>query len=95
MKLVGEIFFGASIPVVSMLPYEMSLREMSFCGVSDTSDTSTTADSFDASKTSPSVTLLSSYFERKKSFFLGKSFLRFFCRIGAVVRNFVFLCFKT
>ena len=95
MKLVGEIFRGASIPVVSMLPYEMSLREMIFCGVSDTSDTSTTADSFDASKTSPSVTLLSSYFERKKSFFLGKSFLRFFCRIGAVVRNFVFLCFKT
>ena len=79
MKLVGEIFFGASIPVVSMLPYEMSLREMSFCGVSDKSDTSTTA-AFDASKTSPSVTLLSSYFERKKSFFLGKSFLRFFCR---------------
>ena len=85
MKLVVEILLWRKYPCCV---HDTSRNEFVkyFCGVSNTSDRSDTSNTANSSKTSPSVTRLSSYFE-KRTFFLGKSFPSFFCRIGAVVRN--------
>ena len=70
MKLVGKVILWRKYPCCVN---DISRSKLDFfCGVSDTSDTSdtsNTANSSVASKTSLSVTRLSSYFERRRCFF--------------------------